>query len=161
MVKISRIRILEREKRLFRVFALILMSSFVYSFTPAFSSDGMFITREEKKAKRENENQELQERFKWWPTDAIPGPVKDEERGGYWWWPTTPGKVGPVWGNRGYVYVFKIIFDYKEEELPPPKPQELRPSLLIRKIIKNVKVYFDYDKADLRDDAVEVLEKAV
>jgi outer membrane protein OmpA-like peptidoglycan-associated protein len=111
--------------------------------------------------KRKEEEQQLQERFKWWPTDAKPGPVKDPERGGYWWWPDTPGKVMPLWGNRGYCYVRKIIFDYKEEELPPPKPQELRPSLLIKKIIKNVKIYFDYDKARLRDDAIPVLEEAV
>jgi len=65
------------------------------------------------------------------------------------------------WGNRGYVYVYKIIFDYKQEELPPPKPKELRPSLLIKKIIKNVKIYFDYNKADLRDDAIKILKNAV
>src|SRR3990167_9040476 len=112
---------------------------------------------EDRKAKREKEMHELQEHFKWWPTDAQPGPVKDEVRGGYWWWPKEPGEARP-WGNRGYVYVYKIIYDYKEEELPSPKPQELRPSLLIKKIIKNVKIYFDYDKADLRDDAIRALE---
>ena len=26
-----------------------------------------------------------EKQFDWWPTDATPGPVKDEERGGYWW----------------------------------------------------------------------------
>lgn len=119
-----------------------------------------WVLGEDRNERKGKEIQKLQERFKWWPTDAKPGPVKDEERGGYWWWPTEPGKVMP-WGNRGYVYVYKIIFDYKEEELPPPKPQELRPSLLIKKIIKNVKVYFDYDKADLRDDAIKILENAV
>ena len=119
---------------------------------PAFDS----INKEER---RKEEMEKLQERFTWWPTDAQPGPVKDPKRGGYWWWPTTPGKMRP-WGNRGYVYVYKIIFDYKEEELPPPQKAEPRPSLLIKKIIKNVKVYFDYDKADLRDDAIEILEKA-
>ena len=115
-------------------------------------------SREEK---RKRELEELQKRFEWWPTDATPGPVKDPERSGYWWWPTKPGKIGPLWGNRGYVYVYKIIFDYKEEELPPPKPEEPRPSLLIKKIIKNVKIYFDYDKSDLRDDAIKVLNTAV
>ncbi len=59
------------------------------------------------------------------------------------------------------MYLYKIIFDYKEEELPPPQPQEMRPSLLIKKIIKNVKVYFDYDKADLREDARVILKDAV
>lgn len=110
--------------------------------------------------RKEKELKKFQERFEWWPTDAKPGPVKDSERGGYWWWPTEPGKTCP-WGNRGYVYVYKIIFDYKEEELPLPEPQELRPSLLIKKIIKNVKVYFDYDKPTLRDDAVTILKSAV
>jgi outer membrane protein OmpA-like peptidoglycan-associated protein len=111
--------------------------------------------------KRQEEKKALQERFQWWPTDAKPAPVKDEERGGYWWWPEKPGSTGPLWGNRGYIYLNKIIFDYKAEELPPPKPQELRPSLLIKKIEKNVKIYFDYDKADIREDAVPILEEAV
>lgn len=117
-------------------------------------------SRKERKNAREEELKELQERFKWWPTDAKPGPVKDPERGGYWWWPMEPGKARP-WGNRGYVYVYKIIFDYREEELPPPKPREMRPSLLIKKIVRNVKIYFDYDKAALRDDAVNILKNAV
>jgi len=110
--------------------------------------------------RKKQELEELQKRFEWWPTDAIPGPVKDEERSGYWWWPEIPGEIRP-WGNRGYVYVYKIIFDYKEEELPPPKPQEPRPSLLIKKIIKNVKVYFDFDKSDLREDHFPILKNAV
>lgn len=114
----------------------------------------------DKQERRKKELDELQKEFSWWPTDAKPGPVKDEERGGYWWWPAEPGKIMP-WGNRGYVYVYKIIFDYKAEELPPPKPKELRPSLLIKKIIKNVKIYFDYNKADLRDDVTRMLKNAV
>lgn len=113
-----------------------------------------------KEEKKDKELKIMQKSFEWWPTDAKPGPVKDESRGGYWWWPDEPGKTRP-WGNRGYVYVYKIIFDYKEEELPPPVAQELRPSLLIKKIIKNVKIYFDYDKSDLRSDAIVILEDAV
>ncbi len=115
-------------------------------------------SREEK---RKVEEQENTEHFSWWPTDATPAPVKDEERGGYWWWPTTPGTVQDLWGNRGFIYVKKIIFDYKADELPPPKPQELRPSLLVKKIVKNVKIYFDYDKALLRDDAIPILEESL
>lgn len=126
----------------------------------AFSNSSYADFKQEKEARRENELKELQKRFEWWPTDAKPGPVKDPERGGYWWWPDEPGKARP-WGNRGYVYVYKIIYDYKEEELPAPKPQELRASLLIKKIIKNVKVYFDYDKSVLRDDALKVLQNAI
>jgi len=121
----------------------------------SFASD-----RLDRHERRKKELDELQKKFSWWPTDAKPSPVKDEERGGYWWWPKQPGKIIP-WGNRGYVYVYKIIFDYKQDQLPPPKPKELRPSLLIKKIIKNVKIYFDYNKADLREDAVKILENAV
>lgn len=116
----------------------------------------------DKEAKRKAQVEEIQKRFAWWPTDATPAPVKDAQRSGYWWWPTQKGQVGgPAWGNRGFVYVYKMIFDYKEEELPPPQPQELRPSLLIKKIIKNVKIYFDYNKATLREDAIPVLKNAV
>ena len=114
-----------------------------------------------KEERRKTEMDELQKKFSWWPTDAKPAPVKDEARGGYWWWPNEPGKVGPLWGNRGYIYVYKIIFDYKSEELPPAKPQELRPSLVIKKIIKNVKIYFDYNKSLIREDAATMLSKAV
>lgn len=93
-------------------------------------------------------------RFDWWPTDAAPGPVKDMDRTGYWWWPDQPGTVRP-WGNQGYVYVRKIIFDYKESSGP------LKPSLIIKRILKNVRVYFDYDKSDIRDDAAAILDSAV
>jgi outer membrane protein OmpA-like peptidoglycan-associated protein len=115
--------------------------------------------RQSRQERKEQQLKELQRHFEWWPTDAKPGPVKDLDRGGYWWWPLEPGEAMP-WGNRGYIYVYKVIFDYKEEELPPPVSQELRPSLLIKKIIRNVKVYFDFDKADLRDDAKVILKRA-
>lgn len=136
-----------------RVILALAMFFYSCSYCSAFDS----VAKEEK---RKQELERLQERFTWWPTDATPGPVKDLKRGGYWWMPTTPGAARP-WGNRGYIYVYKIIFDYKEEELPPPKQEELRPSLLIKKIIKNIKVYFDYDSAELRSDATSILEKAL
>lgn len=117
---------------------------------------------QEREESRKKEIEKVQEKFSWWPTDARPGPVKDEVRGGYWWWPAKPGeKSGRVWGNRGFPFVRKVIFDYKEEDLPAPQPQEMRPSLLIRKIVKNVKVYFDYDKSEIRDDASSILLDAV
>lgn len=120
-----------------------------------------------KEEKRQEKLRQLQEKFQWWPTDAQPAPVKDEKRGGYWWWPNQPGQARP-WGNRGYVYVHRIIFDYKETDdeaieknetdLPAPV---IKPALLIKKIIKNVKIYFDYNKADLRDDHIAILNNAV
>ncbi len=57
-------------------------------------------------------DEEMAQRFSWWPTDAKPGPVKDENKSGYWWWPDTPGVARP-WGNQGWIYVRKVIFDYK------------------------------------------------
>lgn len=119
--------------------------------------------------KRKIELDEMQKEFQWWPTDAQPAPVQDP-RGGFWWWPDQPGQARP-WGNRGFVYMYKVIYDYKatdeEEEAPAPqvteqpKEPELKPSLLIKKIIRNVKIYFDYNKADLRDDHLAILKKAV
>ena len=35
-----------------------------------------------KEERRKYEEQRLAEQFKWWPTDAKPGHVKDQERGG-------------------------------------------------------------------------------
>ncbi|MBI3251757.1 MAG: OmpA family protein [Candidatus Omnitrophica bacterium] len=37
----------------------------------------------------------------------------------------------------------------------------MKPSLVIKKVIKNVKVYFDYDKSELRPDAEDALRKAM
>lgn len=117
-------------------------------------------TTSQKEARKKTQLDELQKKFAWWPTDAKPAPVKDEKRGGYWWWPSRPGQA-KLWGNRGYVYMYKIIFDYNADELAPAQPKEMRPSLLIKKIIKNVKVYFDFDKSYLRKDAMPVVEDAV
>ncbi len=120
-----------------------------------------------REAKRTEDMKVLQERFKWWPTDALPAPVKDE-RGGYWWWPKQPGTVKDNWGNRGYIYVLKVIYDYKandeqayQEPVQQEEPKAMKPSLLIKKIIRNVKIYFDYNKADLRDDHLPILQKAI
>jgi outer membrane protein OmpA-like peptidoglycan-associated protein/LysM repeat protein len=114
-----------------------------------------------REAKRQAEIDATQKEFSWWPTDAQPSPVKDEKQDGYWWWPTQPGQSGPLWGNRGYIFMQKVIFDYKSDELPPAKPQEMRASLIIKKIVKNVKVYFDYNKTDIRPDAAKILIAAV
>ncbi len=144
-----------RRNGLLKIVMIILMVSFFPTVSFAVPFD-----KNSRESGRKQELDNLQKEFNWWPSDAQPAPVKDEQRGGYWWWPDQPGQVRP-WGNRGYIYLYKIIFDYKEEELPPPQPKELRPSLLIKKILKNVKIYFDYNKSDIREDAVKILEKAV
>lgn len=125
-----------------KIFACCLALTFVIWY----GVNAFALTREER---REMEEKSNSARFKWWPTDAMPGPVEDKERGGYWWWPVEPGKATP-WGNQGYIYVRKIIFQ-----------EEGKPALLLKRIISNVKIYFDYDKADLREDANMVLNKAV
>jgi peptidoglycan-associated lipoprotein len=109
------------------------------------------------------EDELLARKFQWWPTDAQPAPVKDTDRSGYWWWPDQPGATASgnsLWGNQGYIYVRKIIFDYKSETVQTPQGP-MKPSLVIKRIIKNVRVFFDYDKSDLRDDAIDILSKAV
>lgn len=125
-------------------------------------SSAFALNQESREESRSKDMQKLQEKFSWWGmSDAQPAPVRDTDRGGYWWMPKKPGPKSPTkWGNGGYIYVYKIIFDYKEEELPAPKAKEMRPSLLIKRIIKNVKVYFDYDKAEIRDDAARILTDA-
>lgn len=114
-----------------------------------------------RETKRQAEIDATQKEFSWWPTDAQPAPVKDEAKDGYWWWPTEAGQSGPLWGNRGYIFMQKVIFDYKADELPPPQPQEMRASLVIKKIVKNVKIYFDYNKTEIRPDAAKILIAAV
>ena len=117
----------------------------------------------DKELRREREIEETSKKFDWWPTDAKPAPVKDEVRGGYWWWPTEAGSTGPasLWGNRGYIYVWKVIYDYRADELGPPEAGEERAALIIKKIIRNVKVYFDFDSAAIREDTGKILRKAV
>ena len=130
-------------------------------------AQAQFIDKAARDTRREEDIKKLQETFAWWPTDAKPAPVKDEQKGGYWWWPEKTGSVKDLWGNRGYVYVYKLIYDYKEKDAakpvePTPAPKvETKASLLIKKIIRNVKIYFDYNKADLRDDHMSILERAV
>ncbi len=113
--------------------------------------------------KRKVELDSMQKEFQWWPSDAQPAPVPDP-RGGFWWWPDQPGQARP-WGNRGFVYMYKVIYDYKaQDDEPAPAATaepELKPSLLIKKIIRNVKIYFDYNKADLREDHTSILSKAI
>lgn len=135
--------------------------------TAACPAQAQFIDKATRDSRRDDEIKKTQETFAWWPTDAKPAPVKDEQRGGYWWWPAKTGSVTDLWGNRGYIYVYKLIYDYKEKdaakpEEPTPAPKvETKASLLIKKIIRNVKIYFDYNKATLRDDHMAILDRAV
>ena len=140
------------EKNIKKIFGCIIFVSLILG------SAGCAVDRQ---VRRQEELDKMQKEFSWWPTDAKPAPVKDQERGGYWWWPKEQGTATTLWGNRGYVYLYKIIYDYKEEALSPAKPREMRPSLLIRKILKNIKIYFDYDKANLRSDVQKILKNAV
>jgi outer membrane protein OmpA-like peptidoglycan-associated protein len=130
------------------------------------SAQAQLLDKATRDAKREEEIKTTDERFSWWPTDAQPAPVKDE-RGGYWWWPQAPGSVKENWGNQGYIYVLKVIYDYKandeqnNQDVAAAEPAAPKASLLIKKILRNVKIYFDYNKADLRDDHIPILQKAV
>jgi outer membrane protein OmpA-like peptidoglycan-associated protein len=145
--------------------AMMLFSTFV-GVIICTDASAQFLDKATRDSRREEEIKTTSETFSWWPTDAKPAPVKDE-RGGYWWWPAQPGSVQNLWGNRGYIYVYKLIYDYKDEEAkaqeePTPAAKvETKASLLIKKILRNVKIYFDYNKADLRDDHYPILERAV
>ena len=154
-----------------RLLSKIIISTFLFIGLLTPYASAQLISRATRDAKRENQIKETQKTFSWWPTDAKPGPVKDEISGGYWWWPNKPASVKNLWGNRGYIYVYKLIFDYKEKpettaatKAPEPVPAakiETKASLLIKKIIRNVKIYFDYNKAALRTDHTAILQKAV
>ncbi|MBF0122837.1 MAG: OmpA family protein [Candidatus Omnitrophica bacterium] len=151
-----------------RLLLQIILSTLFFANLLAPQANAQFIDKATRDAKRETQIQETQKKFSWWPTDAKPGPVQDSKTGGYWWWPNQPASVKDLWGNRGYVYVYKLIFDYKEKDETAAKPDpapaakiETKASLLIKKIIRNVKIYFDYNKADLRKDHTAILEKAV
>ena len=155
---------------MFRTKFLKILCSGIFLLTFVSSAFAITLDKSVREQKRKEQLDTMQKDFLWWPSDALPAPVKDEKMGGYWWWPTAPGAANP-WGNRGYIYVYKIIYDYKakdeEEPLETPAPKaasqapELKPSLLVKKIIRNVKIYFDYNKADLRDDHIPVLQSAV
>lgn len=147
------------EKMSYRLLKVLGYVFFFVLCATAFPQTGNARDKALQEERRKEDIEDLQRKFEWWPTDARPGPVKDEERGGYWWMPTEPGEARP-WGNRGYIYVYKIIYDYKaqDDESSGPGPKA---SLLVKKILKNVKIYFDYNKADLRDDHFPVLQSAI
>jgi outer membrane protein OmpA-like peptidoglycan-associated protein len=93
-----------------------------------------------------------QDKLPWWPTDAQPGPVQDKENGGYWWWPSTPGTVKDLWGNRGYGYVNKLIYNWRggvgknvQVTVTDVKfvETEPKPSLLIKNRIRDLNLHFE------------------
>ncbi|MBU1042875.1 MAG: OmpA family protein [Candidatus Omnitrophica bacterium] len=142
---------------------VFLILNLIFYFLGSLVFTKIAMTEQAPKGEVKQEILDMQDQFQWWPSDSKPGVFKDQERSGYWWWPKEPGQVRP-WGNRGYIFVNKIIFDYKADEYAPiveTEVQELKPSLLIKKIIKNVKIYFDYNKAQLREDHYPVLDQTV
>ena len=136
------------KKQILFFFAIILF--FIPNVVFAQSFPGtLLLDKKVRDDRRKQETENMQKEFQWWPTDAQPQPVKDQQMGGFWWWPKAPGTAKP-WGNRGYIYFYKIIYDYKaEEEQPAPAPVQevkeetpspapepvLKPSLLIKKIL--------------------------
>jgi hypothetical protein len=78
--------------------------AFILFFLIISSGLSFALDREER---RKEELDELQKEFSWWPTDAKAGPVKDDERGGYWWWPNQPGKIMP-WGTEAMFMYIKL-----------------------------------------------------
>lgn len=152
----------------FSSFPKIMVTTLFVAAIMAPQAGAQFIDRSSRESRRKDEIEQTQKKFSWWPTDAQPAPVQDAKRGGYWWWPNQPASVKELWGNRGYIYVYKLIYDYKEKDEtakpaePVPAPIiETKASLLIKKIIRNVKIYFDYNKAELRPDHSPILQKAL
>ncbi len=133
---ITSIIVKKKEEKNMKMTAVFLSCLFIFGALCGFVNDAVF-------AEENGEN------FQWWPTDAKPGPVEDEDKGGYWWWPDVPGNMRP-YGNRGFVYVRKIIPGSQGE-----------PAIVIKKVLNNVKIYFDTDKSDLRPDAVPVLKRGL
>jgi peptidoglycan-associated lipoprotein len=145
-----------------RIIPVAISLVFTLALQPLPLASAQFITKADREVRREQQLKANSEKFSWWPTDAKPAPVKDE-KGGFWWWPVNPGSVKDLWGNRGYVYVFKVIYDYKADEEAPVDVEQtaVKPSLIIRNILRNVKIYFDYNKADLREDHYPILDRAI
>ncbi len=114
-----------------------------------------------------------EDKLPWWPTDAQPGPVKDGAKGGYWWWPSQPGTVKDLWGNRGYAYVNKIIYNWHGGQGGVAKyvhvtvdqvtgvKMDMKPSLIIKRTVRELKLPFQAGQTELGEDQAPVLKKAV
>jgi outer membrane protein OmpA-like peptidoglycan-associated protein len=109
----------------------------------------------------------------WWPTDAQPAPVKDTQKGGFWWWPEKPGTVKDLWGNRGYAYVNKIIYDWnggggggverdvqvRINDIGFPETED-KPSLLVKRTVRSLKLQFKDNAAEIKPEHAAILKKA-
>jgi outer membrane protein OmpA-like peptidoglycan-associated protein len=111
-----------------------------------------------------------EDKLPWWPTDAQPAPVKDDQRGGFWWWPSSSGTTKDLWGNRGYAYVNKIIYDWNDGRSMRSVQvnisdvgfvaAEKRPSLLIKRTIRSLKLRFKDNTAEIKPEHAVILQKA-
>jgi outer membrane protein OmpA-like peptidoglycan-associated protein len=111
-----------------------------------------------------------EDKLPWWPTDAQPAPVRDEEKGGFWWWPSAPGTTKELWGNRGYAYVNKLIYDWHGRGTAKNVQvrisdvgfveTEKKPSLLIKRIVRSQKLQFKDSAVDIKPEHTVLLKKA-
>jgi len=96
--------------------------------------------------------------LEWWPTKALPQPVKASDREGDYWWPTSPGmETNRLWGNRGYVYVLRHDGGEVQAAQPVQLPAEVKPV----EAMKLRDVHFHYDSAELTPAARQLLLQAV
>ncbi|NTV29571.1 MAG: hypothetical protein HGA80_05770 [Candidatus Omnitrophica bacterium] len=109
-----------------------------------------------------------EDKLPWWPTDAQPAPVKDKQKGGFWWWPKSPGTVKELWGNRGYAYVNKIIYDWRAGTVRDVQVKffdgetaetEKKPSLLIKQMIRELKLQFKDNDVTIQPEHEPVLKQ--
>lgn len=102
----------------------------------------------------------------WWGnTGATPEPHPDSKgRSGYWWWPTeAESNVNDqeLWGNRGIVYHAWERPEEPEEEVVPPPPPPEEPPEPERQVIMLNNVLFDFDKAVLKPEGRQEVDKLV
>lgn len=113
---------------------------------------------------------QTEDKLPWWPTEAQPAPVMDKERGGFWWWPSDPGTAKGLWGNRGYAYVNKVIYDWRGSGVVRNiqvniynvgfAETEDKPSLLIKRMVRDQKYHFKGNDVDLKPEQAANLKKA-
>ncbi len=101
----------------------------------------------------------------WWgQSGAMPAPVKDDTRSGYWWWPLDPKSDAndtELWGNRGVVYA-----QYAEKAAPAATPAPRPPAATPVPVVKRTTpvfnhVLFDFDKAVLKPEGKAETDKVI